>query len=64
MQQVLGVLAFGLVLLIPLTSLILLIDALFPQTTNRAKIVIENSQGRTFLIGIVNLLFLTAIIFV
>lgn len=64
MEQILGVLAFGLIILIPVTSLMLLTSALFPQTTDKAKSVIENSQGRTFLIGVVNLLFLAAIMFV
>lgn len=60
MQQVL----IGVLLLISTTSLFLLIGALFPQITEKTREVIEKSQGRTFLIGIVNLLFLAAVLFI
>lgn len=64
MEQILGVFAFGLIILIPVTSLMLLASALFPRINDKAKGAIESSQGRTFLIGVVNLLFLAAIAFV
>lgn len=60
MQQVL----IGVLLLISTVSLFLLIWALFPQITEKTREVIEKSQGRTFLIGIVNLLFLAALFFI
>ncbi|MCH7662802.1 MAG: hypothetical protein IH859_02910 [Chloroflexi bacterium] len=64
MEQVIRIYAIGLLILIPLTSLLLLVSALFPHITNKAKDVIENSQGRTFLVGVVNLLFLAAILII
>lgn len=60
MQQVF----IGAALLITTTSLFLLIGALFPQITGKTREVIENSQGRTFLTGVVNLLFLVMLVFV
>jgi MFS family permease len=60
MQQVF----LGALLLISTPSLFLLIGALFPQLTDKTREVIEKSQGRTFLIGFVNLLFLAAILFI
>lgn len=60
MQQVF----LGAALLITTTSLFLLIGVLFPQITGKTREVIEKSQGRTFLTGVVNLLFLVAILFI
>ena len=60
MQQVF----LGAALLLTTTSLFLLAGALFPKITGNSREVIENSQGRTFWIGVVNLLFLAAILLI
>ena len=63
MQQIILIVVTGVALSIPTTALLLLIETLFPQIIKKSRGVIEESQGRTFLIGLVNTLFIAALIF-
>ena len=61
-MQALNALIFAVMGLIAAISLNLVIGALFPRKVNAIQETIELSQGRYFLIGVVNMLFLAAIL--
>ena len=62
MERVITILIFGIILIVPCTALLLLTKAIFPKLSENSQSAISNSIWRSFLVGVVNSLFLGAIL--
>ncbi|MBW8010549.1 MAG: hypothetical protein FVQ83_04800 [Chloroflexi bacterium] len=61
-MQILGIFFGAILALTAVNAMFLTIGALFSNPVERTRMVIENPQGRTFLLGVVNTLFFIAVI--
>lgn len=61
-MQVLGILFGAIVVLTSINAMFLTLGALFSNPVERTRAVMDDPEGRTFLLGVVNTLFFVAVI--
>jgi hypothetical protein len=63
MSQTFQPIFFGILIWISLTAFFVLIETLFPKIVREGKEIAEDSMGRAFWLGLINSIFLLALIF-